>query len=79
MGAIKHNGYTFEPEFSVVSQTGAIHVYHGEKFIEEIRFEFNGDYQKAPFDHSLMTRFGPRLGANVNHSGRTRAPIGRGL
>lgn len=21
MGAIKHNGYTFEPEFSVVSQT----------------------------------------------------------
>jgi len=57
MGAIKHNGYTFEPEFSVVSQTGAIHVYHGEKFIEEIRFEFNGDYPQHDLIEELVNHY----------------------
>ncbi|WP_186312796.1 DUF5370 family protein, partial [Bacillus pumilus] len=27
MGAIERNGYTFEPEYSVTRQNGAIHVY----------------------------------------------------
>jgi len=40
IGAIERNGYLFEPEFSVISQNGAIHVSHNGRFIEEIRFDF---------------------------------------
>lgn len=43
MGAIERSGYTFQPEFSVVRQNGAIHVYHQGEFVEEIEFEFNGN------------------------------------
>ncbi|NKE04315.1 MULTISPECIES: YbxH family protein [Mesobacillus] len=42
MGAIERSGYVFEPEYSVISQDGAIHVYHKGEFIEEIKFTFNG-------------------------------------
>ena len=38
MGAIERNGYRFEPEFSVIEQNGAIHVYNKGKFIEEVQF-----------------------------------------
>lgn len=44
MGAIDRSGYRFEPEFSVINQSGAIHVYHDGKFVEEIKFEFSGEF-----------------------------------
>ncbi|WP_027407962.1 YbxH family protein [Anoxybacteroides tepidamans] len=44
MGAIERNGYRFEPEFSVINQNGAIHVYHNGEFIEEIPFSFTGEF-----------------------------------
>lgn len=44
MGAVERNGYRFEPEFSVIHQNGAIHVYEKGKFIEEIKFVFNGEF-----------------------------------
>lgn len=44
MGAIERNGYQFIPEFSVIQQNGAIHVYHKNDFIEEIQFEFSGKF-----------------------------------
>lgn len=44
MGAVERSGYRFEPEFSVINQTGAIHVsYHGE-FLEELKFHFKGEF-----------------------------------
>ena len=45
MGAIERNGYRFEPEYSVIKQNGAIHVYNRGEFVEEVKFSFNG---KAP-------------------------------
>ncbi|RXI95526.1 hypothetical protein DS745_24035 [Anaerobacillus alkaliphilus] len=44
MGAIDRNGYRFEPEFSVINQKGAIHVSKNGKFVEEIKFEFHGEF-----------------------------------
>lgn len=44
MGAIERSGYRFEPEFSVIEQNGAIHVYHEGEFVEEIKFNFTGKY-----------------------------------
>lgn len=44
MGAIERNGYRFEPEFSIIKQNGAIHVYKTGKFIDEIHFQFSGDF-----------------------------------
>lgn len=44
MGAIERNGYRFEPEFSVIEQNGAIHVYKKGRFVEEVRFTFSGQY-----------------------------------
>ncbi|RDU36598.1 hypothetical protein DRW41_13670 [Neobacillus piezotolerans] len=44
MGAIDKFGYRFEPEFSVISQNGAIHVYKNGEFIEEIKFTFSGKF-----------------------------------
>lgn len=43
MGAIERGGYRFEPEYSVIEQNGAIHVYHEGKFVEELKFAFSGD------------------------------------
>ena len=45
MGAIERNGYRFEPEYSVIKQNGAIHVYNRGEFVEEVKFSFSG---KAP-------------------------------
>ena len=44
MGAVERNGYRFAPEFSVISQNGAIHVYNKGEFIEEITFTFSGKF-----------------------------------
>lgn len=54
MGAIDRNGYRFEPEFSVINQIGAIHVYHEGKFIEEIPFRFNGEFPKPNLLEELV-------------------------
>ncbi|WP_338471406.1 YbxH family protein [Niallia sp. XMNu-256] len=42
MGAIERNGYRFEPEYSVIEQNGAVHVYKNGEFQEEIQFSFSG-------------------------------------
>lgn len=57
MGAIRINEYTFEPEFSVINQTGAIHVYYREKFVEEIKFEFNGEYPEHDYIEELVNHY----------------------
>lgn len=44
MGAIEREGYLFEPEYSVIEQNGAIHVYKNGEFIEEIKFSLFGKY-----------------------------------
>ncbi|WP_156291916.1 YbxH family protein [Oceanobacillus salinisoli] len=44
MGAIERNGYRFEPEYSVIEQNGAIHVYKQGEFVEEIKFTFSGKF-----------------------------------
>ncbi|MCM3570351.1 YbxH family protein [Neobacillus mesonae] len=44
MGAIERSGFRFVPEYSVVQQTGAIHVYNEDHFIEEIKFQFSGKF-----------------------------------
>ncbi|OIJ12924.1 hypothetical protein BKP35_10190 [Anaerobacillus arseniciselenatis] len=43
MGAIERNGYRFEPEYSVINQNGAVHVTRDGDFIEEIKFQFEGE------------------------------------
>lgn len=43
MGAIDKDGYRFEVEYSVINQTGALHVYRQSEFIEEITYDFKGD------------------------------------
>jgi hypothetical protein len=43
MGAVERNGYRFEPEYSVINQAGAVHVYHNGDFIEEVKFSFLGN------------------------------------
>ncbi|WP_053363295.1 YbxH family protein [Bacillus sp. FJAT-27251] len=42
MGAVERNGYRFEPEYSVISQDGAVHVYRNGEFLEELKFSFSG-------------------------------------
>lgn len=44
MGAIERNGYRFEPEYSVIEQNGAVHVYRQGEFLEEIPFTFSGKF-----------------------------------
>ncbi len=43
MGAIDRNGFRFEIEYSVINQTGALHVYRDGEFIEELTYQFSGD------------------------------------
>ncbi|WP_261131243.1 YbxH family protein [Bacillus sp. Marseille-Q3570] len=43
MGAIQRGAYTFEIEYSVSHQNGAVHVYEGGTFKQELPFEFTGD------------------------------------
>lgn len=57
MGAVERNGYVFEPEFSVINQKGAIHVYHHGKFIEEIQFNFKGEYPEIDFLENIIDKY----------------------
>ncbi|MCF6410819.1 DUF5370 family protein [Pseudalkalibacillus salsuginis] len=43
MGAIQRGDYTFEIEYSVSHQNGAVHVYENGKFKQELPFDFIGD------------------------------------
>jgi hypothetical protein len=54
MGAIERNDYRFEPEFSVINQNGAIHVYHHGEFVEEIRFNFRGEFPEPNLIEELV-------------------------
>ncbi|WP_102262821.1 YbxH family protein [Mesobacillus jeotgali] len=57
MGAIERSGYVFEPEYSVISQDGAIHVYHKGEFIEEIKFSFVGEQPELDQIENLIDEF----------------------
>jgi hypothetical protein len=57
MGAIERNGFVFEPEFSVISQKGAIHVYKNGTFLEEIEFDFSGKYPEHNMIEELVTHY----------------------
>ncbi|MGV3466318.1 MAG: YbxH family protein [Heyndrickxia sp.] len=57
MGAIERNGYIFEPEFSVIGQNGAIHVYQNGQFIEEITFDFSGKYPEHAKIEELVDKY----------------------
>lgn len=47
LGAIDRNGYRFEPEYSVISQVGAVHVYKSGTYVEEIKFQFQGEFPES--------------------------------
>lgn len=54
MGAIERNGYRFEPEYSVIEQNGAIHVYHQGDFIEELKFKFSGKHPEPAHIENII-------------------------
>ncbi|WP_307893163.1 YbxH family protein [Bacillus swezeyi] len=57
MGAIERNGYTFEPEYSVTRQNGAIHVYRRGEFVEEILFDFCGEFPEHDLIEELVNHY----------------------
>ena len=57
MGAIERSGYRFVPEFSVIQQNGAIHVYHQENFLEEIKFQFSGKFPELDQIEDLVDQY----------------------
>ncbi|MFB5283137.1 YbxH family protein [Peribacillus sp. Hz7] len=57
MGAIERNGYRFEPEYSVVEQNGAIHVYNKGQFVEEVKFSFSGKYPELNQIEQLINEY----------------------
>jgi hypothetical protein len=57
MGAIERDGLRFEPEFSVIEQNGAIHVYREGKFIEEIKFSFSGKFPEHDQIEQLVDNY----------------------
>jgi len=57
MGAIERNGYRFEPEYSVIEQNGAIHVYNKGQFVEEVRFSFSGKYPELNQIEQLINEY----------------------
>jgi len=57
LGAIERGGYLFEPEYSVIAQNGAIHVYKDGEFIEEITFSFSGKYPDPGQIEQLVDHF----------------------
>ncbi|CRK82684.1 YbxH family protein [Neobacillus massiliamazoniensis] len=57
MGAIERNGYRFVPEFSLIQQNGAIHVYNREEFIEEIKFHFSGKFPEFDQIEDLVDEY----------------------
>jgi hypothetical protein len=54
MGAIDRNGYRFEPEYSVINQNGAIHVYEKGEFVEEIQFSYSGKFPEPSIIEDLV-------------------------
>ncbi|MEH7442087.1 YbxH family protein [Bacillus sp. JJ1122] len=62
MGAVERNGYVFEPEYSVISQNGAIHVYHKGQFIEEIKFSYQGNFPELDQIENLIDMYCERHG-----------------
>lgn len=57
MGAIEREGYLFEPEYSVIEQNGAIHVYKDGEFLEEIKFSFSGKYPNPGQIEQLVNNY----------------------
>lgn len=57
MGAIERNRYRFVPEFSVIQQNGVIHVYHNDKFIDEIPFHFSGEFPELDQIEELVDHY----------------------
>ncbi|USK68625.1 YbxH family protein [Peribacillus asahii] len=57
MGAIERNGYRFEPEYSVIEQNGAIHVYNKGQFVEEVKFSFSGKYPELNQIEQLINEY----------------------
>ncbi|KZM56426.1 YbxH family protein [Geobacillus stearothermophilus] len=57
MGAIEHEGYIFEIEYSVLLQKGALHVYRDGEFIEEIEFSFSGEKPDEQQIESLVSEY----------------------
>ena len=57
MGAIERNDFRFEPEYSVIHQNGAIHVYYMGAFIEEIKFSFSGKYPEPSTIEQLVDQY----------------------
>lgn len=62
MGAIERNGFRFEPEYSVIQQNGAIHVYKNGKFVEEVNFSFSGKYPDFNQIEELINNYCERRG-----------------
>ncbi|MFD1708173.1 YbxH family protein [Siminovitchia sediminis] len=62
MGAIERNGYIFEPEYSVIEQNGAVHVYREGTFIEELKFTFSGNYPEPDQIENLVEEYCERKG-----------------
>lgn len=57
MGAIERNEYRFEPEYSIIEQNGAIHVYHNGSFIDEIRFSFPGKFPELDQIEKMVDQY----------------------
>ncbi|MBO1515255.1 YbxH family protein [Metabacillus bambusae] len=57
MGAVERNGYRFEPEYSVINQKGAIHVYNKGEFLEEIKFTFSGEFPQLEQIEQLIDSY----------------------
>jgi len=57
MGAIDRSGFRFEPEYSVMLQRGAIHVYQNGDFVEEIPFTFCSMQPEQEQIESLIEQF----------------------
>jgi hypothetical protein len=57
MGAIERSGYRFVPEYSVIQQNGAIHVYEREEFLEEIKFDFSGKFPELGQIEDLIDQY----------------------
>lgn len=57
MGAIERNDYRFEPEYSVIAQNGAIHVYLQGDFIDELKFTFNGKFPELDEIEKIIDQY----------------------
>lgn len=64
MGAVERGGYIFEPEYSVINQDGAIHVYHKGEFIEELKFTFDGEAPDPSLTERLIGQYCEKHGIN---------------